>query len=63
MHVVSIYYYKRNASPGIFLKFFINGIKNFSQYQEKLHWIIAFKYLKPRQQSITIDFIYIEVKL
>ena len=29
------------ALPGSFLK-------NFSQYQEKLHWIIAFKYLRVR---------------
>ena len=34
------------ASTGIFLKSFINGIKKiiaFSQYLEKIHWIIAFK--------------------
>ena len=52
-------FYKKNlfytsgtfpASPGNFLKKeIINKIskmKNLSQYSEKLHWIIAFKYLK-----------------
>ena len=37
------------ASPGSFLKdFFTKKMKKFSQNSEKLHWIIAFKYLRFR---------------